>query len=228
MKRIKALIVDWSPPIVFRSWMRFREFRRKQQSINLLRDAEIAQIIEPNIQEVFTSPDWALFRSHISDAETYSEWGSGASTLYAAQKSNNLFLSVETDEKWFRAMDTLVPGKLVHVDLGPTEGWGRPRDYAKRHEYENYLEAPFLQGPPDLILIDGRFRVACFFSVLLKARPGTKIIFDDYVDRPHYHLVEEYVRPAEIIGRQAAFVVPKTIDKKQILKELEKFVYVMD
>ena len=34
---------------------------------------------------------------------------------------------------------------------------------------------------PDLILIDGRFRVCCFLSSLKYGNVGTKILFDDYL-----------------------------------------------
>ena len=49
---------------------------------------------------------------------------------------------------------------------------------------------------PDLVLVDGRFRAACFLASLLFARPGAVILFDDYVDRPFYHTVEAFGTPA--------------------------------
>jgi hypothetical protein len=48
------------------------------------------------------------------------------------------------------------------------------------------VHSPWRRGAvkPDLVLIDGRFRLACFLHPLLAAAPGTPILFDDYTNRP--------------------------------------------
>ena len=66
----------------------------------------------------------------------------------------------------------------------------------------------------DVILIDGRFRVACFLYSLIHSKKDSIIIFDDYFDRPWYHIVEEVVCLNDKCGRQAFFKVPKVYDKK--------------
>jgi hypothetical protein len=38
---------------------------------------------------------------------------------------------------------------------------------------------------PDLVLINSRFRLACFMHSLLAADPGTPLLFDDYTNRHH-------------------------------------------
>ena len=81
---------------------------------------------------------------------------------------------------------------------------------------------------PELVLIDGRFRVACFLFSLINGSPGTKIIFDDYVNRPHYHVVEEFIKPIETCGIQALFIIPKNLDYNNIEKTIEQFVHVFD
>ena len=81
---------------------------------------------------------------------------------------------------------------------------------------------------PDLVLIDGRFRVCCFLTSLARAEAGTILLFDDYRDRPLYHLVEEFVQPSRQCGRQTAFVVPANVDKQLLLATAERFLYVTD
>ena len=61
---------------------------------------------------------------------------------------------------------------------------------------------------PDLVLIDGRFRVASFLVSALLAQEGCTILFDDYFDRPNYHVVEKYLKPVRKAGRMAEFSVP--------------------
>jgi len=92
------------------------------------------------------------------------------------------------------------------------------------------VHSPWQHGSvkPDLVLIDGRFRVACFLHSLLAAEPGTPILFDDYSNRPHYHLVEESYPIEQTEGRQALFRVPAELDREVIGRELEGFLMVRD
>ena len=79
-----------------------------------------------------------------------------------------------------------------------------------------------------MILIDGRFRVACFLFSLINSKEDSTIIFDDYMNRPYYHVVEEVIQIHENCGRQAIFRVPATFNKKLARKLLNNFTYVFD
>ena len=72
---------------------------------------------------------------------------------------------------------------------------------------------------PDLILIDGRFRVLCFLTSLKFSPKGTKILFDDYRDRQFYHIVEEFCPIIDRCGRQALFESTNEV-KEKITDEL--------
>ena len=100
----------------------------------------------------------------------------------------------------------------------------------KKNNFISYAKAPWSQAIlPDTVLIDGRFRVLCFFVSLKYATEGTKILFDDYINRPHYHIVEEYIKPAQLCGRQSLFIVPskQSLDFDSIDKMIQKFEYVI-
>lgn len=119
---------------------------------------------------------------------------------------------------------------LVVVDVGPVEEWGRPVGYSCRGMFRSYFESYARNDDgiwPDLVLIDGRFRVACFLSTLRVAPIGTRILFDDYKYRAHYHLVEEWVKPVDFCGEQALFIVD-SFDQSGLDEEIERFAYVMD
>jgi hypothetical protein len=78
-----------------------------------------------------------------------------------------------------------------------------------RHNFVRYTESLWVrEEKPDVVLIDGRFRVCGFLTSLMYANAGTIIIFDDYVCRPHYHIVEEFLEPDHFCGRQCIFKVP--------------------
>ena len=80
----------------------------------------------------------------------------------------------------------------------------------------------------DVILIDGRFRVACFLFSLINAKEGSILILDDYVNRSHYHVVEEVLEVHKYCGRQAVFRVPRVFNKQLAQELLNNFTYVFD
>ena len=87
-----------------------------------------------------------------------------------------------------------------------------------------------MEDKPDLVLIDGRFRVASFLTSLRECKVGTKIIFDDYEFRAHYHIVEDFIKPDRIFGPQAIFEVTSkdNLNFSALDKLINKFEYVMD
>jgi hypothetical protein len=179
--------------------------------------------------------DDAIFKSELSKSKFYLEYGSGLSTLWAHKNSNAKIFSVDTSSVWLDNIDSLLKDKgnvdLRWVDLGPLESWGYPVNYDMCDDFHIYTDLPFTEGfKPDLVLIDGRFRVCTFFTVCINAAPNTKIIFDDYYGRPKYAIVERFVKPTERCGRQAKFVLPKFTDEELSLMRqfIPNFRYVME
>ena len=60
-----------------------------------------------------------------------------------------------------------------------------------------------IDGNPDLVLIDGRFRVACALYTWFAVDGAAIVLFDDFFDRPFYHVVLEYYNVLEKAGRLA-------------------------
>lgn len=157
----------------------------------------------------------ALVRSAYDNARIILEYGSGGSTLLASSLPDKLVFSVESDRAWALALQTRLdlsdlpsPATVHYADIGPTGRWGRPLDDSHWHQYHRYplqiWSAPFFRHP-DLILIDGRFRAACLVAACLRTTKAVTVLFDDYVDRPAYHVVEQLVQPVRIVGRMAEF-----------------------
>lgn len=160
----------------------------------------------------------ALFlRQCYQDATVILEYGSGGSTKMAAQMPGKFIVSVESDQDWAIALQADIaqanyPSAAIvhHVDIGPTGAWGRPKDASSWQKYHRYpldvWDQPFFRHP-DLVLIDGRFRAACLVTVALRARHPVRVLFDDYADRPEYHVVEKFLRPGQHVGRMAVFML---------------------
>lgn len=174
-----------------------------------------------------------LLKRSLSGCKLFLEYGAGGSTVLAAKQGVCSIFSVESDRSFLDA----VSGKLkllegssseftpVCADIGPTGDWGAPTDKASASKWPNYCvqvwEQLLLSNTfPDVVLIDGRFRVACFLASLVFSQKGTVILFDDYLDRPQYHSVERFIARSSTAGRMAEFVVPANFDTKQVIMEL--------
>ncbi|ESW59640.1 MAG: hypothetical protein Q27BPR15_16330 [Rhodobacter sp. CACIA14H1] len=156
-----------------------------------------------------------LLREQYAKAQSILEFGSGGSTLVAAEREGTVTFSVESDADWADRMrhwfDAHPPKGQVHLhhaDIGPTREWGYPQDDAHWRQFTDYPLSVWRRGDfrhPDVVLIDGRFRIGCFVGTLLNITRPTRILFDDYVDRPRYHVVEQLCRPVSFAGRMAVF-----------------------
>lgn len=173
------------------------------------------------------SPDEIAFlESKISEAKYFLEFGAGFSTKLALKNSNTQIVSIETSAEYIEAFkqelavgQKSVPNvELVHIDIGKTRDWGRPVDESEIEKWPAYSEKPWnyikeKNFKPDLILIDGRFRVATLIQAWRFA-PGCTVLFDDYKKRTHYHKVEELIKPTKIVGRIGVFKIPKFLRRK--------------
>jgi len=173
-----------------------------------------------------------LFKEALIDSKVYGEYGCGSSTIYVSNNYNIKIISVDTSIEWINNVNRQINDDnsqidLKFIDVGETKEWGYPKDYSKRSNFINYVKSIWSsEDEPDVVLIDGRFRIACFLYCLIAAKPNTKIIFDDY-NRQEYHIVEEYLKPTSIKFDQALFIVNKSLEKEEITKELNRFLYVM-
>ncbi|WP_134724544.1 hypothetical protein [Paracoccus luteus] len=162
------------------------------------------------------------------------EYGAGGSTLFAARHTDADLVSIESDETWARDirdwMDRLGCARdgidLRWVDVGPVGKWGMPTGPAAFRKFPNYALAPWAGDAPmpDLVFIDGRFRLGCFAATLLHATAPVTVLWDDYGDRTAYHAAEALARPAAMIGRMARFdVTPRTLAPAEIARMVPWF-----
>jgi len=186
---------------------------------------------QQNPLDAYETEEWSLLRQALEGASSYLEFGCGLSTEFVSKSYGCTARSIETSYEWVARVQKRVGDEvqIIHVDLGEVGRWGRPLTYQNRKNFIRYFEAGFDNGfSPDAVLIDGRFRVACFLTTLLLSRPGTRIVVDDYPDRPHYKVIEEIVAPTSTSSRQALFVVPGSINYKVTRELRDQFTNVME
>lgn len=139
-------------------------------------------------------------------ARVYLEFGAGGSTALAAGKGLSGY-SVESDPRWIERMratpvvaDAEAAGRttLIHADIGPVGAYGAPADGGTGSgRWSAYFLDVWgrIDRPADLVLVDGRFRLACATAALI-ALPDALVAIHD-VDKPGARR-ESYRRILEI------------------------------
>jgi len=173
-----------------------------------------------------------LLRAAYGRADVIWEYGSGGSTVMGAELPGKTIWSVESDRAWAEMMrgwfaaNPPAAGSHVDVvwsDIGATKEWGHPVDNSEWGRFARYpLEVWDLKEfrQPDVVLVDGRFRVGCALAVAYRTKAPLDLYFDDYAQRSQLHVVETFIGPPQaIVGRMAQFrVTPQPIPADRLLK----------
>src|SRR5579871_3097012 len=222
-------------------------FRKAVESYHRIRKVMACRLRQVDISAApyFDEASTAYFREQLERAETYLEYGSGGSTVFANQRVKVL-VSVDSDPHFLAAVARRLDAdnaanrarrpaaaSLIHADIGLTTDWGMPaftRHTRRRvRRWADYPAAPWrylrsISRQPDLILVDGRFRVACVLESLLNLEPLSQcqILLDDYISRPHYHIVERLCETRRV-GRMAVLQLGPSCDRNQCRSLLEQY-----
>jgi hypothetical protein len=151
----------------------------------------------------------------------YQEFGVGGSTLMAMHSGLESIVSVDSDADWVAAAcrnaeiyAAISSGRadIRHADIGPVGQWGYPRDLGHIQSWPAYIATAWdvwseRNEMPDLIFVDGRFRVACCLSVILLAESGLHstqelrvLLHDVSPERPFYDEVFEFFDVVESVN----------------------------
>lgn len=179
----------------------------------------------------FDEESTPYFEALLRDANSYVEFGSGGSTVLAA-KMGKSFVSIDSDPYFLSAVEKKIGGtnsnqKLISVDIGLTGPWGVPVSDKKtpdrKTKWAKYPTAPWGPLAPDLVLVDGRFRVACaLMCIKLFPEASWTILLDDYQERPEYWIVEKFAHLEMMVARMAVFK-PRAHDRKQLQAALDLY-----
>ena len=167
---------------------------------------------------VMSADEVACYRQYLTGASAVLEYGVGGSTVLAAECKNIASLySLDSDAAWLAKVACQVPvakmieagrAKLIHADIGPVRKWGKPSDYSYVLRWPGYAKRPWQDGfKPDLVLIDGRFRVSCILQALKKGGPDLKIAIHDFWKRRNYHCV---LRFTSVLDRAGTLAILKS------------------
>jgi len=161
--------------------------------------------------------DRALFERVVAGRRRYAEFGTGGSTPLALRLGIETLVAVEADPAWAEAVRqtpevsaAVAEGRatVLHADIGAIADWGTPVDKEPSRLWPRYVSFMWREWArrasfPDVVLVDGRFRVACCLSVALlhAARRGEApplvMLRDLTPQRPSYQAVFHAFREVE-------------------------------
>lgn len=194
--------------------------------------AQTAAPIRPEL----TLPDAeaALLASAYADARVILEYGSGGSTVMASEMEGKTVTSVESDGDWAQMMrDWLAANppargtrvEVIHADIGPTKKWGYPVNRRRHHLFPHYPLGIWQDGgmtaAPEVVLVDGRFRMGCALATAFNTKTPVDLYWDDYRKRRVYHAVEKWLGKPELTGRMAHFrIEPQRLDPRDMAEAM--------
>jgi hypothetical protein len=167
------------------------------------------------------SNDTEMFYRYLKNITIYFEYGSGGST-YQASILNNIkkIYSVESDIQWQNKLKQTITNPNINymyneMNTSPNT-WGSPGKNATNIQKRNYSNqitklSKEEQESIELIFIDGRFRVACCLKCYDIIKDSCLIVFDDFLNRPEYHVVLDFFD-----------IIEKTTDNRMVILKKKK------
>lgn len=174
-----------------------------------------------------------LFREMLK-VQSYFEFGSGGSTEIACQIPSLQYATVDNSFEFLSSLvsnssclqNAINNGRLLaqYIDIGSIGDFGNPTgsNTSLWHTYPTaILNHP---GPrPQLVLIDGRFRVASAMTTLLAVDSNTKIFFHDFLNRPQYYRILNYVDVIDCVETLVILKRKATINWMELMKDIEYY-----
>ncbi|KAJ1409056.1 hypothetical protein B484DRAFT_456174, partial [Ochromonadaceae sp. CCMP2298] len=141
-------------------------------------------------------------------AKTYQVKFSIRMTINETARMIQHFSTMDSNEDWVRntAADPCIQKMIAEgrasvkkVNIGETEAWGRPVGSSHKQLWADYSTSivAYKAENIDLILVDGRFRIACVLESWLQF-PQATIVLHDFYDKRYMHHHLAYVKLLEV------------------------------
>lgn len=201
LKKNKSMLINEQKELNTNSFIkRLKELSRDSIKWPLSHELKL----KPNMSE----EELIAFSYFMKSKNIYFEFGSGGSTNLASYYKLNKIYSVESDIRWHNKIKNLnlIGIIFITIDLKAKENkFGTPGLGTTVIDWEKYIQAYKPEYNADIILIDGRFRVACCLDIFSKIKSDTLVLVHDYVNRKKYHIIENYYIKIKSWGTLAAF-----------------------
>lgn len=182
---------------------------------------------------IMSKKEKSIFDKAVKESRHYIEFGLGGSTIRALQKSKTIIYTVESSADWIKYMRAYLFVSFFEkkkrltifpVNIGPVRDWGYPASADFKDSFESYSSDIFRfidSKLIDLVLVDGRFRVACTLKTILECHENKnmRILIHDFWSRPHYHVVLKYLSTVNRADTIGLFSIKEDVDLKSAEKD---------
>jgi len=186
-----------------------------------------------NLEPWLENNDKIMFYKYLDKSTKYFEFGSGGSTYQASIRNNiKQIYSIESDLEWHNKLKEIFKDKnhinLIYNEMDTKSNtWGYPGPNSTEDQKINYSNQIIsldknLSNNIDLVMIDGRFRVACCLKCFNVINDECLIAFDDFLDRPEYHIVLIYYEIVDQTDDDRMVILKKKQNIKSIPDKLIK------
>ena len=105
----------------------------------------------------------------MKEDNVYFEFGSGGSTNVASFYNVSKIYSVESDAKWHNKLKSMnIRAYYLTKDLKSHSNFGNPGPNTNLSDWKKYIQSYDKKYKANIILIDGRFRVACALDIYFR------------------------------------------------------------
>ena len=160
--------------------------------------------------------------SLLSNDTIFFETGSGCSTIIAKFFAKKNY-AIEGCKKFYEyGIENGLKNNIIFKDLKPDNPtWSYPGKKSNLKDWKNYFQSYKQEYNADVILIDGRFKVATAMDIFNKIRNDTIVLLHEYNIRPSYYIIEKYYKYIYHWGSLFVFIkrseiheIPLDIQKK--------------
>jgi hypothetical protein len=78
---------------------------------------------------------------------------------------------------------------------------------------------------PDLVYIDGRFRVVSALMAILRLSVNSMIMIHDFLNRPAYYDLLKYTELVDCVNTMVLLMPKENYDASELKKEMKKYLY---
>ena len=218
MDKIQLLITNSKG--IFGSLQNKLEYEAKMPHLNKILKKRTFEKRIPLSKDIKCKPhlvneELTAFLSLLTKDTIYFETGSGCSSVIAKYYAKKTY-AVEGSIKYYKiGIKNGLKDIIMFKNLKPDKlDWSFPGKKSNLNIWKNYFQSYKKEYNADVILIDGRFKVATAMDIFDKIRDDTIVLLHEYYERPSYFILEKYYNYVYHWGRLYCFVKKKNI--KQI------------
>ena len=168
---------------------------------------------EINCKPHFKGIELPAFLSFLTNNTIYFETGSGCSSVMAKHYTKKSYAVEGGRDFYEEGVKHGLKENLIFRDLKPDNKiWSYPGKASNLNDWKKYFQAYDKSYNADVILLDGRFKIATAMDIFDKINYDTIVLIHEYNKRDVYFILENYYQYVYHWGELMAFVKKRGIE----------------